>query len=110
MRESETMTQIMKASDVRQHWSKLLNQVFRKEVRVLVEKSGIPVAAIVSAEDFKRLKQLEQQREEDFKALDATREAFKDVPPEEIEREVTRAIRAIRAENRRRKQSLAPTP
>lgn len=107
MREREPMTQIMKASDVRQQWSKLLNQVFRKESRVLVEKSGIPVAAIVSAEDLKRLQQLEAQREEDFKALDATREAFKDVPDEELEREVTKAIAEVRAESRKQSQRPA---
>lgn len=109
MREREPMTKTMKASEARQQWSTLINQVFRRETRVLVEKSGIPVAAIVSAQDLERLKQLEQQREEDFKALDATREAFKDVPPEEIEQEVTRAINAVRRENRRRKQPPAPT-
>jgi prevent-host-death family protein len=110
MREREPMTKTMKASEARQQWSELLNQVFRGETRVLVEKSGIPVAAIVSAKDLERLKQLEEQREEDFKALEATRQAFKDVPEEEIEREVTRAISAIRAQNRRREQRDAPTP
>lgn len=107
MREPEIMTQIMKASDVRQHWSKLLNQVFRKEVRVLVEKSGIPVAAIVSAEDLKRLARLEEELRRDFTILDEMREAFKDVPPEEIEREVSRAISQVREEKR---QHPAATP
>ncbi len=107
MREPEIMTQIMKASDVRQHWSKLLNQVFRKEARVLVEKSGIPVAAIVSAEDFKRLARLEEELRRDFTILDEMREAFKDVPPEEIEREVSRAISQVREEQR---QHPAATP
>jgi len=54
---------------------------------VLVEKSGIPVAAIISAEDFKRLARLEAERNRDFAILDEMREAFKDVPLEEIERE-----------------------
>jgi prevent-host-death family protein len=97
----------MKASDVRQQWSKLLNQVFRKEVRVLVEKSGIPVAAIVSAEDFKRLTRLEEELRRDFTIIHEMREAFKDVPPEELEREVSRAIRQVREEKR---QYPAATP
>ena len=107
MREPEIMTQIMKASDVRQHWSKLLNQVFRREARVLVEKSGIPVAAIVSAEDFKRLARLEEELRRDFTILDEMREAFKDIPPEQIEREVSRAINQVREEKR---QHPAATP
>ena len=88
------MTQVMKASDVRAQWSQLLNKVFRSKTRVVVEKSGIPVAAVISAEDLQRFTQMEEQRKERFKALDKMREAFKDVPPEEIEREVKREIKS----------------
>lgn len=94
------MTQVMKASDVRAQWSQLLNKVFRDKTRVVVEKSGIPVAAVISAEDLQRFTQMEEQREKRFKALDKMREAFKDVSPEEIDREVKRAISQVRAENR----------
>jgi prevent-host-death family protein len=90
------MTQVMKASDVRMQWSQLLNKVFRGKTRVIVEKSGIPVAAVISAEDLKRLTQLEEQRNERFKALDKIREAFKDVPDDEIEYQVNDAITQIR--------------
>jgi prevent-host-death family protein len=108
MQEPEPMTKTMKASDARQQFSQLLNEVFRTETRVLVEKSGIPVAAIISASDFKRLAHLEQERAERFKILDEIGAAFKDVPPEEIEREVKRAITQVRRENRQREQSSAP--
>lgn len=90
----------MKASEVRAQWSQLLNKVFRNQTRVVVEKSGIPVAAVISAEDLQRFTQMEEQRERRFKALDKMRDAFKDVPPEEIDREVKRAISQVRAENR----------
>ena len=94
------MTQVMKASEVRAQWSQLLNKVFRNQTRVVVEKSGIPVAAVISAEDLQRFTQMEEQREKRFKALDKMREAFKDVPSEKIDREVKRAISQVRAENR----------
>lgn len=94
------MTQVMKSSDVRAQWSQLLNKVFRSKTRVVVEKSGIPVAAVISAEDLQKFTQMEEQRNERFKALDKMRDAFKDVPPEEIEREVKRAISQVRAEKR----------
>jgi len=108
MREREPMTKTMKASEARQQFSKLLNEVFRRETRVLVEKSGIPVAAIISAEDLKRLGRMEEERKRDFSILDEMREAFKDVPEEEIELEVNRAIAEVREE--RRKQRPAATP
>jgi len=99
-------TKILKASDARSQWSQVLNQVFRRESRVIVEKSGIPVAAIISAEDLAELTRLEQQREEDFKALDATRAAFADVPDEELEREIAKALASVRG--RRRAQEQRP--
>ncbi len=110
MRERRPMTQTINASDARQQWSELLNKVFRKETRVIVEKSGIPVAAIVSADDLERLNRYDQEWKERFKALEETWEAFKDVPAEEIEREVTKALDAVRQENRKKSQPAPQTP
>jgi prevent-host-death family protein len=78
------MTKTIKASEARQQFSQLINDVFRQENRVLIEESGIPVAAIISVQDFKLLARLEQERAEQFKILDETGEAFKDVSPEEL--------------------------
>jgi prevent-host-death family protein len=94
MREQRPQTQTI--SDVKNRLSSLVNEVYQHETRVLVEKSGIPVAAIVSAEDLMRLSQLEQDREALFAVIDRVREAFKDVPPEEIEREADRAVAELR--------------
>jgi prevent-host-death family protein len=107
-RKEMNMTKTIKASVARQQFSQLLNDVFRRESRVLVEKSGIPVAAIISASDFKRLALLEAERNRDFAILDEMRDAFKDVPAEEIEWEVARALREVRKEKRRKQSPLAP--
>ncbi len=55
-------SEIIKASEARQQWSQILNRVFRGETRVLVEKSGIPGAAIISADDLERFTIWEAQR------------------------------------------------
>lgn len=107
MSERQPVTQTLNVSEARQQFSQLLNKVFRGETRVIVEKSGIPVAAIISAGDLDELTRLEREREEDFNAFDATREAFKDVSDEELELEVTRAIGEIRARNRKSGQRAA---
>lgn len=96
------MTQVMKSSDVRKEWSQLLNSVFKDQKRVIVEKSGIPVAAVISAEDLERFKKLEEQRERNFVILDEVGEKFKDVSSQEIEQEVSKALRQVRAENRQK--------
>ena len=104
------MTQTIAASAARQQFSQLLNQVFRREMRVVIEKSGIPVAALVSADDLQRLRRYEVERKENFAVLDRMREAFQDVPAEEIEREVARAIAEVRAEKRARTPGASPHP
>jgi prevent-host-death family protein len=109
MAKPESMTKTMKASVARQQFSRLLNDVFRREDRVLIEKSGIPVAAIISAQDLQLLARLEAERAERFKIPDEIGDAFKDVPPEEIEREVKRAITQVRQEKRQQEQRSAPT-
>lgn len=96
------LTQTMKISQVKNQLSSLVNSVYRKETRVLVEKSGIPVAGLVSAADLERLNQLDRERAERYNVIDELREAFKDVDPEEIERETDRIIARIRAERRER--------
>jgi prevent-host-death family protein len=98
------MTQVMKASEARKAWSQVLNKVFRGQTRVIVEKSGIPVAAVISAEDLQRLTILEEQRKERFKALERIREAFQDVPAETVEQEVAKALAQVRAEQREKRR------
>ena len=107
MREPQPMTQTMKASDARQHFASVLNRVFRKEARVVVEKSGIPVAAIVSADDLKRLDELDRARAARFTVIDEMRAAFTDVAPEEIEREADWALTEVRAEQRAERKQVA---
>ena len=100
MRERQPMTQTIKATDVRAQWSEVVNKVARKETRVIVEKSGVPVAAIVSADDLERLKQFDAERERAFAVFDRVGEAFRDVPAAELEEEVRKAVAEVRAESR----------
>jgi prevent-host-death family protein len=93
---SRPMTQTINASTARQEFSKILNKVFREETRIVVEKSGIPVAAIIPAEDLKRLDQLEKERAERFSILDAVKAAFRDIPEAEIEKETDKALSRVR--------------
>ncbi len=53
MRDQQPVTETMKISEVKQQLNRLVNRVYRHETRVMVEKSGIPVAGIVSAEDLR---------------------------------------------------------
>lgn len=103
MRERGLVTQTVKASEARQNFSQLLNQVYKGGKRVLVEKSGIPVAAIISAEDLRRLSRLDAEWDRDFAVIDEIREAFKDIPDQELKREVARAVTEARTRIRAEK-------
>jgi prevent-host-death family protein len=99
-------TETMKVTDARAKFSQILNLVYRGERRIVVEKDGIPVAAIVSAADLGELRELEERRAADFAILDQIGDAFKDEAPDTIEREVARALAAVR--RRRRGKPISP--
>ncbi len=105
MSESKPITRAMKISDVKSQISSLVNAVYRQETRVLVEKAGIPVAALVSVRDLKRLARLDEQRDERWQVLKAMRAPFLGVPAEEIEREAAKAIAEVRAERRTEREA-----
>ena len=109
MHDREVEVQTVNASTARQQWSQLVKQVYRRENRVIVEKSGIPVAALISVDDFEHLQRYEAARRERFKALETTWEAFADVPPEELEREVDKAVAEVRATMRQQTDHAAGT-
>ncbi len=96
-RDTPTMESI-NTTEARQHFAEIVNQVYRRERRYVIEKSGIPVAAVVSVDDARRLDRLDERRRQALAALDAVRESFRDVPQEEFDRQSALALREVRAE------------
>jgi prevent-host-death family protein len=109
MDERGPKTQTLTVAQTRERLSQLVTQVHRRETRVLVEESGVPVAAIVSAQDLEQLRRLDEQRQADFRAMAEIGQAFQGVPGDELEAEVAKALAAVRAENRAQ-QGQAPSP
>ena len=90
----------MKLSDTKQQLSKLVNQVAQGQSRVVVETSGLAVAAIISTAEYQRFLQLEAERALRFAALSRISAALADVPVDELEAEVQRTIEETRARRR----------
>lgn len=101
------VTQTIKASEARAKWSQTLNQVASGKTRVIVEKSGIPVAAIVAPDDLTRLTRFEAEQAARFTVIDRIRDAFKDVPDEELEREIPKAVEEARRQLRAERAQAA---
>lgn len=109
MSNSNPSTKNLSISEVKSLLAPLASEVSRNEVRVIVEEAGQPVAALVSVEDFERWSRMDREREARFAVIDRMRAAFADVPTEEIEQEVAKALAEVRAEmaEERRKRALA---
>lgn len=94
------MAQILNVSDARKQFSALVNKVTSEDnTRILVSKSGAAVAAIVSADDLKRLEALDAKRERDFAILDEISVEFADISSEEIAYQVAKAVEEVRSES-----------
>jgi len=91
----------MNVTEARAQFSSLLNSVFRGDQRVIVEKNGIPVVALISADHLTRLERFEEASSVEFgQLLNEMRQAFADLTTEEIEAEVERIVQKDREEQR----------
>jgi antitoxin (DNA-binding transcriptional repressor) of toxin-antitoxin stability system len=100
-------TETMPISAVKSRLNSLVNEIYRNETRILVEKSGIPVAGIVPIADMRRLARLDELDREAGEILEAMRAPFDDVPAEEIERQTERIIAENREEDRLARERVA---
>jgi PHD/YefM family antitoxin component YafN of YafNO toxin-antitoxin module len=95
----------MKASEVRDKWSEAVNTVASDRARIRIERSGIPVAALVSPRDLEWLVERDRRLAELRETVEQMQDAFADVSEEEIEREVARALEEVRKEVRKEMQA-----
>jgi prevent-host-death family protein len=91
-------TRSEKLTEARSTFSAIVNAVYRERDRVIVEKSGIPVAAIVSVADLERLRRDDDQKAARAEVLERIARKFEDYTPEQLEDEVAKAIAEVRAE------------
>jgi prevent-host-death family protein len=109
-KQEEPTKKVVKATEARDQLPQILNSVYRGEGRVIIERSGIPVAAIVSPQDLAALDRMDQQRTELAGVLAEMREAFKDVPQEEIEEQTNKAVAEVRAQMRAEGEQAVNSP
>jgi prevent-host-death family protein len=86
----------------------LIEEVARGRARLVVQKDGRDVAALVSAIDLERLEAWERLRAERFKVIEEIRARFSHMDPDEVERDIAEAIAEVRAEARARAKAEAP--
>lgn len=107
MPERKPERQTVSVAEAGRRFAPLLDRVAGRETRMIVERDGVAVAAIVPIADLRTIDRLEAERDAEFAVLERIGAAFRTVPDEEIEREVDRAVADVRAENRDRTQREA---
>ena len=100
MRDYKPVTQTMDIGEIEDSLATVVTSVSRNDARVVVERHGQPVAAIISIEDLRRFAELQKAEEDSWAAIDTARAAFAHVPETEHEAQVARAIAEVRAEAR----------
>ncbi|MBI4321705.1 MAG: type II toxin-antitoxin system Phd/YefM family antitoxin [Chloroflexi bacterium] len=63
MRERLPLQKVIPATEVRNKLGRLLNSVYRGQEQLVVEKMGIPVAAIISMKDYEDYRRLLAERQ-----------------------------------------------
>lgn len=84
---------VIPAVEARVHLGEIMKRSFKNGDRFIVEKAGIPMIAILSADEYTRFI---QEREEQFKIFDKIRAKAPNLPVEEIEKDVRVAMQAVR--------------
>ena len=90
------LTRRISAKEARNNFSDLLGSVRYSGDPVIVEKKGRPFAVLISPEDFERFQLIAKERlSETVKAI---RQDNEGVNPDEVLRDVTEAVEAVRQE------------
>ena len=92
-----TKIKTVPALEARTHLGEIMKEVQGGRVRVLVEKSGIPMVGIISAEEFQRVI---AEREARFEVVDRIRSRMPPVPDAEVERDIREALKHVRRRRR----------
>ena len=87
------MKRRISAVEARKRLGEILESVYYRGDEVVIERAGKPMAVVIPAE---RYEAMERDRERLFELIEKNWERNKDVPYEEIEREVQQAIEEVR--------------
>ena len=90
-------TKTIPALEVRTQLGRIMKDVRGGRVRVLVEKSGVPMVGIISAEEFQRVV---TEREARFAVVDRIRRRAPSLPDAEIQQDVRAALKTRRSRRR----------
>ena len=96
------MKRRISAVEARKRLGEILESVYYRGDEVVIERAGKPMAVVIPAQ---RYEVMERSRERLFELIEKNWERNKDVPYEEIEREVQEAIKEVRGQRQEKVRS-----
>ena len=99
------MTQTVSAQDARNKFAEILNTAVYGKKNVIITRFDKPQAVLMDYKEYERLmnpaKRFTQEEwEKGFEFIDEIRAKTKDIPAEEIEKEVDKAVAEVRSAKR----------
>ncbi len=91
------MTQIVAAEQARADLLRLINDAFLEKERFIIQSAGVEKAVLLGIGEYRRLTSTNQQaRERRFRRLLQIAARNRDIPPEQVEKDVQEAVAAVR--------------
>ncbi len=90
------VAKVIPAVEARTHFGEIMAKSFKKGERFIVEKSGIPMVVILNADEYAKMV---VEKEERFKILDEIKGRLPEASPQEIEKDVAKAVSAVRKQH-----------
>ncbi len=97
------MEKTIGAYEARRRFGQLIEEAYYRRDHFIVERAGRPMAVIVSIDDYERWQRLAKERF--FSMLQGVWERSGEVPAEELEEDVEKALEELRGELRAKKVS-----
>ena len=90
------MLKTVNTQEVKEALEQILDEVFYNDNQIMIEKSGKTVAVVISPSEYEAYK---KQRKKDMSIFDEIRKLNKGTDPEELEKDIQEAIKAVRKKN-----------
>lgn len=97
------MEKTIGAFEARRSFGKLIEEAYYKKDSFIIERSGRPMAVIVSIEDYQKWQRF--AKEQVFGMIEVVHKRNSKVPAAELERDVNESLKQLRQEDRAGNQS-----
>jgi prevent-host-death family protein len=94
------MERVRNAAEARANFSQLVSEAGYAGLQTVIQRNNRPVAVLIGYEQYLELNRLAEERAARFSIYDEIRARNPDAEPEQVEADVSAAVRAVRRDER----------